>query len=144
RRIDRCAGAAGRRRRLLEARDDPDRRLVEVIGQVLHGRVLSVVLLTGDARRRVALEIARSDDLVEGALVPDLYGLLDLPVLDDQEPPALRVAAVGRADAGLEDLADQLVRNGVGLQPARGAHVLHGLEEVWHTGPSFLRFAVDE
>src|SRR5215467_1256871 len=131
--IDRCARApGGRRPSLLEARDDPHRCFVEVIGQVLDRGVLPVVLLAGDAGRRVAFEIARSNDLVEGPLVPDLHGLLDLPILDDQEPPALCVAAVGRADAGLEDLPDQLVGNGVRLQPAHGAHVLHGLEKVWH------------
>src|SRR5438445_10188306 len=104
--------------------------------------MLLVVLLAADTGRRRALEIARPDDLVEGALVPDLYALLDLRVLDHEEPPALRVAPVGRAGAGLEDLLDQLVGHRVGLQSAHRAHRLHDLEQVrvaWHRAPSFLR-----
>src|SRR6266446_3499145 len=128
--------ARGRRRslhigvRIFNAGDDPHGRFVEVVGQILHRRVLPVVLLAADAWRRRALEVSRPDHLVESALVVDLHGLFDLRVLDDQEPPALGVAPVGGAGTGLQDLPDQLVGHRIGLQPAHGPHGLHDLEQV--------------
>ncbi len=109
-----------------------------MMGQVLHGRVLAIVGLAAHAGRRRALEVARSHHLVEGALVVRLHGLLDLGVLHDHESPALRVAAVGRAHAGSEDLRDQRIGHRVGLQPSHGPHRLHDLEQVARVGHAVL------
>ena len=80
---------------VLQAGDDPHRRLVVVIRQIFDRRMLALIAFLGRARRRRAAGIARADDLVVGALVPDLDRFLDLAILDHQEAPSLIVAAVG-------------------------------------------------
>jgi hypothetical protein len=72
------------------------------------------------------------DHLVEGLLVPGLHRFLDLRVLDDQEPPLLRIAAVRRAAAGAQDLRDQFIGYRIRLQPPHGAGRLDNLEQVGH------------
>src|SRR5436189_44002 len=85
-------------------------------GPLFPALVLAVVLLASDAGRRGARAIARPDHLVERALVVHLHLLLDRLVLHHEKAPALRVAAVGRAHPGPQDLPDQLVRYRVRLQ----------------------------
>src|SRR5262249_49953849 len=53
--------------------------------------------------------------------------------------PLLRVAAVGRADAGTENLRDHLVGNRVGLQPPHGAAGFDRFEQVRHGRAPRLR-----
>ena len=117
---------------VLQVGDDPDRRLVEVIGEIGDNRVLAQIALLGDAGRRFAVEVARPDHLVESLLVPALHGLLDLGILDHQEAPFLRVAAVGRADAGAQDLGDHLVGHRIRLQSPHRAAGFYGLEQIRH------------
>ena len=130
RRIDRRAGGAARVRAVLQAGDDPDRGFVVMVGQVFHRTVLTKVFFLSDARGRLAGQVAGSDPLVEGALVDNLHRLLHRRVLDHEETPDLRVAAVRRTDAGLEDLVDHRIRHRIRLQPAHGAHGGHDLEDV--------------
>src|SRR5712691_8869575 len=90
--IDARAGpAVGRLLAVLEAGHDPNRRLVEMLGEVLHGGALAPIALRIHPRRRRARPVIRPDYFVEGALIPDLDRLLDGAVLDDEEAPALRV-----------------------------------------------------
>jgi hypothetical protein len=72
-------------------------RFVIVLGQIFHRRVLTDIALGGDPGRRGGTGVARAHHLVERALVDHLHRLLDLRILDHQEAPALRVAAVGGA-----------------------------------------------
>ena len=131
RRVDGRAGGTGRRLcPVVLAGDNPHRRLVVVLGQVLHRVVLAAVSARGGTWRRLAAPVARAHHLVKGFLIPDLHPLLDAAVFDDQEPPALVGAAVGRPLAGLQDAQNQLVGNRVGFQPAHGAGGLHDVEQV--------------
>src|SRR5262249_56397778 len=101
-------------------------------GEIGNRGVLAQIALLGDAGRRLAADVAWADHLVERLLVPDLHRLLDLGILDDQEAPSLGVAAVGRANAGAQDLGNELVRHGIGLQTSHGAAGFDGFEHVGH------------
>ncbi len=77
--------------------------------------------------------VARPDHLVERLLVPDLHGLLDRRVLDHQEAPGLRVAAIGGARCRRRRiLLDQLIRHRIGLQPPHRAGGADDFEYVLH------------
>src|SRR6516164_11671548 len=117
--IDRGPGRASRPRdrAVLEAGDDPHRRLVVMIGQIFDRGVLTLVAGGVRSWRRGAGRIARPDHLVEGLFVVNLNGLFDLQVLQHQKAPALRIAAAGGGLAGQEDLADQIIGYRVWLQP---------------------------
>ena len=115
---------------MIDARHDPDRRLVVMLGQMLGRGALAQEALAVDAGRRRGRAIMRAHHLVERLLVPDLHRLLDGSVLDDEEAPALRVAAVGGALPGLEDLAEQRIGHRVRLQAPHGARRMNDLEEV--------------
>ncbi len=94
RRIDRCARPARRLRRpLVDTGDDPHRRLVEVVGQVLHRRMLPRVAFRAHAGRRRALGVAWPHHLVERLLMRGLHqASLIFASLSHEEAPALRVA----------------------------------------------------
>jgi len=103
RRVDGRADGMGRRGRRagLEARHDPHRRLVEMIGEIFHRPVLACEARRVGARRRRAGGVLRAAHLVIGALVIDLDRLLDFGILDHQEAPALGIAA-GAYELALE------------------------------------------
>jgi hypothetical protein len=130
RRIDRRAGRAAWVLAVLEAGDDPHRRLVVMVRQVFDRRVLALVAGGVGARRRRARRVARPDRFVVQTLVVDLHLLLDLGALDHQEPPALGIAAARRPLGRLQDLVDHLVRHRVGLEPPHRPHRAHDLENV--------------
>src|SRR3989442_1512616 len=86
-----------------------------MLGQVVGGRVvachgpgLGLVL-----RRRVGGD--------GGVAVSLLDPALRRPVLDDDEAPALLVAAAGRARAGLQHFAHERVGNRIGTDVTQGA-----------------------
>ena len=73
----------------------------------------------------------RPDDLVEQLFVIALYCLfLGDRVLEDEELPALGVAAARSRLAGRQDLEDKLVRHRVGLQPPHRPHRMHDVENI--------------
>src|ERR1700730_3882615 len=117
--------AVGRLCAMLNASNDPNRRLVEMLGEILHGGGLApislripcpAISLGIHSRGRRARSVMRPDHLVEGALIPDLHCLLYGPVLDDEEAPLLRIRAIGRALSRLEDPIDDCIVYGVGLE----------------------------
>jgi hypothetical protein len=69
------------------------------------------------ARRGFASPVARCYLLIPGPLIQGLDRLLDAGISDHEEAPALHIATAWRTDAGLQDLADQIVRHRVQLQP---------------------------
>src|SRR2546423_4870132 len=73
--------------------------------------------------------IARGDNLVPSPLVVGADGSFDLRILDHEEPPTLHVAAARGADAGFQDLPDQLWRDRVRFQPTHRTGRANDLEE---------------
>src|ERR1700732_466091 len=95
--------AVGRPCAMLNASNDPNRRLGEVLGEICPAGGLPPISLGIHSRGRRARSVMRPDHLVEGALIPDLHCLLYGPVLEDEEAPLLRIRAIGRALSRLED-----------------------------------------
>src|SRR5215471_15025758 len=85
-------------------------------------------------RRRRAARVARPDHFVEGLLVIDLHLLFDFRVLEHQKAPALSVAAACSSLAGQQDVADQFVGHGVGLEPTHRSRRVDYLEYVRSLG----------
>ena len=114
RRIDRCAGRISRII-AFQTGDDPHRRLVVMVGQVLVRRHLPQLLRLIRSGGRRAVAIAGPDDFVEQLFVIALHDFLAGMVFQHQKTPALSVAAIGSRLAGEQDLADQLVGPGSGF-----------------------------
>src|SRR6267378_4210139 len=92
------AGCAGRRA-TTHTGHDPYRGFVDVIGQIL-GRVEHPPKALGaGSGSRFAGPISRRDHFIPGPLVVVPDRLLDLRVANDEEPPALHVAAGRRRHA---------------------------------------------
>src|SRR4051794_39210315 len=103
---------------------------MQMVGQVFGGSHHALETVAGGSWRGHAGRVARADDLVPGTVIPMGDGLLDGGVTNDQKAPGLHVAAVWRRRAGLEDLADQVGRDRVRLQPPHGARGADGRENV--------------
>src|SRR5439155_25914609 len=89
--------AAGRLCAVFKASNDPNRRLVEMRGEILHGGGLPSISLGIHSRWRRARSVVRTDQLIKRALIPDLHRLLYGRVPYDEEAPLLRISAIGRA-----------------------------------------------
>ena len=129
RRIDRRTGPSGRGRGSFEARHDPYRRLVDMIGEVLCGAKHARKTLCAHSRGRRAGAIARRGLLVPGPLVIDRSRFLDFRVADHEEAPALHVAAARRRRAGLQDSPEQRLGHRVRLQTPHRARRMDDLEQ---------------
>jgi len=110
--VDRRARRAGRGA-AIKARDNPDRGLMNVRGQILCRVEQPQKSFPAHARGRFTSSVAWGNLLVPRTLVQGPDSLLDLRVADYQEPPALHVAAARRTHACLQDLANQFVRHRV-------------------------------
>jgi hypothetical protein len=64
---------------------------------------------------------------------------LDLRVIDEQEPPALRVAAARRPDGGVQDAGLDVGRDRVGPDPA---HRSRGVQRLAHVHEEPLRHPI--
>src|SRR5215470_17976023 len=134
--------AVDRLRAVFATGNDPNRRLVEMRGEILHSGGLPPIALGIHSRRQLARSVMRPDHLVEGALIPDLHGLLDGPVLDDEEAPLLRIRAVGRALPGLEDAVDERIRYGVRLEAPHGPRRMDDVEKLSAVGHQYRPFPI--
>ena len=85
-------------------------------GQVLRGIEQPQKSLPADAWGRFTRAIPWRNLFIPGALVVGPDTLLDRRVPDHEEPPMLHVATTRGADARLQDLSDQFVRNKDRLQ----------------------------
>src|SRR6516164_11614239 len=92
-RINRRTRRTVRIRAILEAGDDPHRRLVVMVRQVLNGSILPLIARSIRSWRRRACRVARPDHFVIGLLIVDLHFLFDFRILQHQKAPALVVAA---------------------------------------------------
>src|SRR5262245_60902740 len=101
-----------------------------MVGQIFHGGVLAIVLRAGDSRRGCARTVAWPYHLIKGALIVMLHLLLDAAVLDHEKAPGLAVAPAGGAHARLQNLANQLVRDGIWFQTTHGTRGAHDVKEV--------------
>src|SRR5262249_43133806 len=115
---------------VLEAGDDPYRRLVVVIRQIFDSSVLATVFGSIRPRRRWPARVAWLDHLVEGLFVIDLHLLFDFRVLEHQKAPPLSIATAGRGLARQKNIADQLVWHRVRLQPPHSPCRVDDLEYV--------------
>src|SRR6516164_7184642 len=107
----------------------------------MHGTIHTGASWIWSARYWAASSIrVNRSGLVPGALVVGPHRLLDHGVPDDEEPPALHVAARRRTDARLQNFSDQLGRHGVWLQAPHRSGRRHDLEQVW----GFLRHDILE
>ena len=103
-----------------------------MLRQIFHRTMLAGIAIRHHPRRRSAGGIPRTDNLLECLLVPDLHGLLDCRVFDDQEPPFLGIPPIGRGSPGFEDLLDQLIRHRVRLQPPHRPRCSNDFKEIRH------------
>ncbi len=128
RRIQRRAGRRVRTSAVIDARDDPHRCLVEVLGEMLHALVLARVLRAGHARwwRRGRVHLRHR---FERPRVVLLHVGLDRGLGDHDEAPRLTVAPVGRGDGRFEDLPDQLGWHRIRLEPPHRPSRVHHLED---------------
>src|SRR6516164_2673547 len=107
----------------------------------MHGTIHTGASWIWSARYWAASSIrVNRSGLVPGALVVGPHRLLDHGVPDDEEPPALHIAARRRTDARLQNFSDQLGRHGVWLQAPHRSGRRHDLEQVW----GFLRHDILE
>ncbi len=100
------------------AREQQHRRLAQMIPQIGAGLQHAGELPVGQMRRPAARGIDRLRDIGSLAIDhPELAALLG--VAHDDKHPVLGVAGRWRADRGVEDLADQLFGDRIGLEPAQ-------------------------
>ncbi len=104
---------------------DEDGRLGEVVGEIVR-RVVG----SGDGGAGLGGLPERPVGGVPAVEVPLGDPGLRVGVADDDEVPGLAVAAAGRLDGGVEELPDELVGHGVGLETTHGALGVHGFEDV--------------
>src|SRR3984893_15732798 len=126
--------AVGRLCAMLNASNDPNRRLVEMLGEILHGGGLPPISLGIHFRGRRARWVMGPDPLAEGPLIPALHCLLYGPVLDDEEAPLLRIRAIGRALSRLEDPIDDCIGYWVGLEAPHCPRRVDDLEKLGAVG----------
>jgi hypothetical protein len=86
--------------------------------------------LPAHARGGFTSPIPWRNPLVPSALVVGPDSLLDLGIPDDEEPPALHIAAARGADTGLQNLSDQFGRHQVWLQRPHRPGGPNDLEQV--------------
>ena len=101
-----------------------------MIRQILDGSMLTHVALRRDTWRGSTVAVTRAYHLVEGPFVEVLDAFFNGAVLQHQKAPGLAIAAIGRSDPGLKDLADEFVRHRVRLQPAHGPRGVDNIEDV--------------
>jgi hypothetical protein len=124
---------------VLDEPEEVQRHVLEVIGQVL-GRALDLDQLDalgvvgGRGGRRQALGVDGLPQPADGVAVQGSDGGLDRGVVDQQEPPALGVAAAGRPDRRVEDAGLHVGGDGVGSHPPHGPGGVEGFAHVHAPG----------
>ena len=76
-----------------------------MLNQILDRQMLALIFLRGRPYRWFSRLIARPNDFIQRLFIPNLNGLLDGDVLDDNKIPTLAVRSVRRADASVQHLS---------------------------------------